>query len=200
MSARRCGRPHLYNVVCSASVFWLLPCDVRYRECPRPDRRGRGPGSGRLRKGGPSLPGFFWSKPSKGRTPLSRLTLFEMRIGPSSLLHYLLLVHGQPDGLSAKRRPFVSFGVSCCVESTFGIPAVDPELPAPSLGSHLGRCGLTQPDRLDRQTKWVAEICQANSGRETYHHPAECLRFVDDAIPKAYHINKRAAIAVHTSH
>lgn len=46
--------------------------------------------------------------------------------------------HGSRDGL-----PSSILAVDRCilglslVESAFGIPAVDPELPAPSLGSHL---------------------------------------------------------------
>lgn len=52
--------------------------------------------------------------------------------------------------------------VRLCVEkSTIGIPAVDPELPAPSVGFHLGRRGLTQLDRRTGLVKWAAEICQA---------------------------------------
>lgn len=144
--ARRCGRPHLYNAVCSASVFWLLPCDVGYRQWPRPVRRGRGPDGGLLEeKGGPTLLDFFWSKLRDGRTSLShleglrptgRLVRDEARaFEPSNSFQCTARQTGCPRSVLC--RPLCL--CTSFVQSAIGIPAVDPELPAPSLGSHLGR-------------------------------------------------------------
>lgn len=68
--AHRCSRPHLHNDVCSASVFWLLPCDVSTVNGPVPSGEGVARMADFSKKGGPSLLDFFWSKLSDGRTSL----------------------------------------------------------------------------------------------------------------------------------
>lgn len=107
---------------------------------------------GLLEKGGPSLLDLFWSKLSDGRTsllyleganPPGRLVRDEARaLEPSNSFQCTARQTGCPRSVLCRRR----YAIVCSLcRSAIGIPAVDPELPAPKVSVPTwGGSGLTQ--------------------------------------------------------